>query len=356
MYVIPENCNLLANNAIAGTNWLICILSGVGFCMLLCIKETYAPAILRKKAARMRKETDDERWWSRYDEKKALWPLLRLNLSRPFVLTVTEPICIFWNVYIALLYAILYLCFVAYPIVFSDLRGWGPGITGLAYVGIGTGSLIAIAMEPLIRKMINAHKPDPETGRPPPEAMVSIVCIAAICVPIGEMIFAWTCTPNVHWIAPILAGVPFGFGNCIVFIYASNYLVHSYGIYAASALAGNAVFRSMMGGTLPLAGPSLYNSLGPHWAGTLLSCLEFLCVPIPFVFYRYGHKIRMKSALIRQMQDDKRRLEEKKRKNEARMARQALKNGHISSEKVAVDDFGAEVERVVSKAERELVV
>jgi hypothetical protein len=157
-------------------------------------------------------------------------------------------------------YGVLYLCFVSYPIVFSELRGWSPGITGLAYCGIGIGGMTTIASEPLIRRMINSHKLDPTTGKVPPEAMISIVCIAAICVPVGELGFAWTCTPNVHWSAPIIFGIPFGAGNCAIFIYASNYLVHSYGIYAASALAGNAVLRSTMGGVLPLAGPKMYVS------------------------------------------------------------------------------------------------
>lgn len=165
---------------------------------------------------------------------------------------------IFWNVYIALVYGVLYLCFVSYPIVFGELRGWSYGLTGLGYLGIGIGGMITICCEPLFRRLINSHKPDPATGKPPPEAMVSVVCLAAVSVPVGELIFAWTCTPNVHWIAPLIAGIPFGAGNCGVFIYASNYLVHSYGIYAASALAGNAVLRSAMGGTLPLAGPKMY--------------------------------------------------------------------------------------------------
>lgn len=116
--------------------------------------------------------------------------------------------------------------------------------------------MVTIASEPLIRRMINSHKPDPVTGKPSPESMISIVCLAAICVPVGEIGFAWTCT-DVHWIAPIILGIPFGAGNCAIFIYASNYLVHSYGIYAASALAGNAVLRSAMGGALPLAGPKM---------------------------------------------------------------------------------------------------
>ncbi|KAF2458716.1 major facilitator superfamily domain-containing protein [Lineolata rhizophorae] len=298
------------------TNWLVMILAGVAFFLLNLFPETYAPAILRRRSAKMRKETSDRRWWSRYDDKVRIWELLKINLSRPFIMAVKEPICIFWNLYIAVLYAILYLCFVAYPIVFSEGRGWSAGFTGLSYVGIGIGSLIVIVCEPAIRRMINSHQADPETGRPPPEAMVSIVCVAAVCVPVGEIIFAWTCTPNVHWVAPIIAGVPFGAGNCAVFIYASNYLVHSYGIFAASALAGNSVLRSVLGAVLPLAGPSMYGTLGANWAGTLLACLEFALIPIPFVFYRYGGKIRMRSRLIREMRADAERMEAKRKAGE----------------------------------------
>jgi len=46
----------------------------------------------------------------------------------------------------------------------------------------------------------------------------------------------------------------------------------------------------------------------------MLSLIEFAMIPIPLVFYRYGHKIREKSSLIRQMREDKDRLESKKRK------------------------------------------
>lgn len=149
----------------------------------------------------------------------------------------------------------------------------------------------------------------------PPESMVSVVCIAAILVPAGELWFAWTCAPaTIHWIAPILAGIPFGMGNTGVFIYASNYLTFSYGVYAASAMAGNSVMRSVFGGVLPLAGPAMYAKLGPNWASTLLGLLEVMIIPIPFVFYKYGHKIRMKSAMIRAMQADKAKLAGKRSK------------------------------------------
>ncbi|OCL03078.1 MFS general substrate transporter [Glonium stellatum] len=314
------------------TNWIVMIASGISFCFMAIIRETYAPAILREKAINKRKDTGDPRWFSRYDDKKQFWPMLKENLRRPLSMALTEPICIFWNIYIAIIYAILYLCFVAYPIIFSDLRGWSAGITGLSYVGLGIGGLITIITEPLIRRMINSHKPDPATGKPPPESMILVVCIAAVSIPVGELIFAWTGTPNVHWSVPILAGIPFGAGNCAVFIYASNYLVHSYGIYAASALAGNAVLRSIMGGCLPLAGPAMYKKLGPHWAGTMLGLFELALVPIPVVFWRYGHRIRQKSALIRSMREDQEKLEGRKRRaaeREARARRRDEKLGNV---------------------------
>lgn len=181
-------------------------------------------------------------------------------------------------------------------------------------MGLAVGCFLVIGSEPLLRRMINSHKVDPDTGRVPPEAMVSVICAAAVLVPIGELWFAWTCTPPVHWIWPILAGIPFGAGNTAVFIYASNYLAHSYGIYAASALAGNSIVRSTLGGALPLAGPAMYAKLDPHWAGTFLGLVQVAIIPIPVVFYKYGHKIREKSVLIQNMQRDKAQLDGKRAK------------------------------------------
>jgi hypothetical protein len=80
-------------------NWIVMILAGVSVVLMFTVKETYAPAILQRKAARIRKEMDDPRWWCRYDEKISKLELLKVNLSRPFVLSCTEPILWFFNVW-----------------------------------------------------------------------------------------------------------------------------------------------------------------------------------------------------------------------------------------------------------------
>lgn len=146
--------------------------------------------------------------------------------------------------------------------MFRQERGWSAGIAGLAFLGIGIGNLFTIFGEPVLRKLIKAHRVNPTTGKVNPEAMVSVVCIGAVLLAAGELMFAWTCTPNVHWIWPLIAGseyqvgrnmsnlicscartVPFGCGNGCVFIYSNSYLVDSYGVYAASALAGTLQYR-----------------------------------------------------------------------------------------------------------------
>jgi hypothetical protein len=47
------------------------MLAGAAFFACAFIKETYAPVILKQKAAKMRKETGDERYWCKYDQKKS---------------------------------------------------------------------------------------------------------------------------------------------------------------------------------------------------------------------------------------------------------------------------------------------
>ncbi|KAI3318109.1 major facilitator superfamily transporter [Xylariaceae sp. AK1471] len=308
-------------------SWLILILSGVATLSMVATKETYAPTILKAKAAKLQKETGDDRWWTRYDMNLSPWGLIKLNLIRPFVLFFTEPILWFFNLWISIVYGILYLCFVAYPIVFTQHRGWGPGLTGLSFVGIGIGTTIGILGEPIWRRVINSHPKDPKTGRVPPEATARILIVGSILTPIGQLVFAWTCLPTtIHWAIPIAFGIPFGLGNSFSFIYGSNYLAGAYGIYAASALAGNAFTRSLFGGLLPLAGPKLYETLSPQWAGTLLGLLEVALIPIPFIFWKYGDKIRAKSPAIRSLREDQERIERRAAKTQRRRERLHQRN------------------------------
>lgn len=67
------------------TNWVVMIVAGAAWIMMSLIKETYAPAILKKKVAKRRKETGDDRWWCRYDDKMGRkWEILPLLFKTDF--------------------------------------------------------------------------------------------------------------------------------------------------------------------------------------------------------------------------------------------------------------------------------
>ena len=65
----------------------------------------------------------------------------------------------------------------------------------------------------------------------------------------------------------------------------------------------------------------------------MLALIEFAMIPIPVIFYRYGHKIREKSALIRQMREDREKLDNKMKKAAEREEQLKLREGAALDEK-----------------------
>ena len=71
-------------------------------------------------------------------------------------------------------------------------------------------------------------------------------------------------------------------------------MVDAFTIYAASALAANAVLRSIFGAVLPLIGQRMYDTLGLGWGNSLLAFIALAMCPIPLLFYWYGEWIRLR--------------------------------------------------------------
>lgn len=71
------------------------------------------------------------------------------------------------------------------------------------------------------------------------------------------------------------------------------YLIDAYGhAYAASALAAFAVLRSVVAAFLPLAGPSMYATLGLGWGNSLLGFICVAMIPLPLLVQKYGGWLR----------------------------------------------------------------
>jgi hypothetical protein len=86
----------------------------------------------------------------------------------------------------------------------------------------------------------------------------------------------------------------------------------------------------------------MYKALTPQWAGTLLGLVQVALIPIPFVFYKWGDKIRAKSPLIKRLRDDQERAQKRaakvKRKQDKDNARGVVTmNGDADVEREAAE-------------------
>jgi len=77
-----------------------------------------------------------------------------------------------------------------------------------------------------------------------------------------------------------------------------SYLVDTYLIYSASALAGHTIIRTATGAAFPLFTTQMFVNLGINWAATLLGGIALLLAPMPFLFYKYGARIRSMSSFV----------------------------------------------------------
>ncbi|KAK5070618.1 Synaptic vesicle transporter SVOP [Lithohypha guttulata] len=274
--------------------WLQLILAAVCWLLLLLtVPETYAPALLKKRAQKLRKETGVQSYVTEQElDTRPFADRLRIFLIRPLQLLFLEPIVLFISLYMSVLYGLLYMFFVAYPVVYQAGKGWGRGSTGLMFIPLAIGVILSAFCAPFVNKhylRLCARAPN---GKPPAEARLIPMMYSCWFIPVGLFIFAWTSYPSLSYWGPMMGGFPVGFGFIFLYNSANNYLVDTYQHQAASALAAKTCIRSFWGASTVLFTEQMYNTLGYQWASSLLAFIALACCLIPYVFYFRGAAIR----------------------------------------------------------------
>ncbi|RAQ58824.1 MFS multidrug transporter [Aspergillus flavus] len=273
--------------------WLMLILAFVAWVLItFTVPETYAPTILKRRAKKLRKTQNDSKYVTETElDSRPLGEKLRIFFFRPFQLLFLEPIVLFISIYMSVLYGLLYMFFVAYPIVYQGGKGWSAGSTGLMFIPLAIGVIMSAACSPFINKHYLSLYAK-YGGKPPAEARLIPMMFSCWFIPIGLFIFAWTSYPQIHWFGPAVGGWPVGFGFIFLYNSANNYLVDTYQHQAASALAAKTFLRSIWGASTVLFTEQMYDRLGDQWASTLLAFIALACCAIPYVFYFKGESIR----------------------------------------------------------------
>jgi len=267
------------------------------FCLVFLFflfPETSANNILLRRTRRLRKLTGNDKLICEAElmsQEMTAKDIALMSLVRPFTLNFTEPMVFLLNLYIALIYGLLYIWFESFVIVFVDIYGFGLGTEGLAYLGILVGAVITIP--PFFAYLYWYLEPRfDENGNISSELRLPPCFIGGFCIPICLFWFGWSSRPDVHWIVPIIGSGWFSVGAFLLFQCILNYLPDAYPDYAASVLAGNDFMRSAFGAGFPLFASAMFNNLGVAWASSTLAFISIAFIPIPFVLYKYGGTLR----------------------------------------------------------------
>ncbi|KAI5369488.1 Putative major facilitator superfamily, MFS transporter superfamily [Septoria linicola] len=267
------------------------------FCLVFlffALPETSANNILLRRTRRIRKITGDDKLTCQPEivsEQMTGKDIVMMSLVRPFTLNFLEPMVFLLNLYIALIYGLLYIWFESFVIVFVEIYGFGLGAEGLAFLGIFVGAFIVIP--PFFAYLYFVLEPQfDEEGNVQPEKRLVPCFVGAFCIPICLFWFGWSSRPDVHWIVPIIGSAWFSIGAFCLFNSILNYLPDAYPEYAASVLAGNDFMRSAFGAGFPLFANAMYTDLGVAWASSTLAFISIAFIPIPFVLYKYGATLR----------------------------------------------------------------
>lgn len=286
--------------------WALLIISGfLSFLFITLIPETYPKAILYKKAQRLRRLTGNSNIVFDIDEKShdfSKETIIEI-LWRPVVIGLTEPVILMINLYIGVLYAILYVWFECLPIVFYNVHGFSLMATSTVYMAMLVGCLIGSGIYDFVLyktytiPMLNNEKIYPEVFTP-------VAMFGSIMLPIGIFITGWTSTESINWFVPVIGVTCLGVSAIILFQTLLNYIAMSFPRYVASAFSSNAFARSVLAGCFPLFGKQLFLNLKNDkfpvgYGSTILGVISSILVGVTVTFYFYGAKLRATSKYSR---------------------------------------------------------
>ncbi|KAK6529335.1 hypothetical protein TWF281_008511 [Arthrobotrys megalospora] len=290
--------------------WTMLIICMLILPVTICVffaRETYGKAILVAAARKQGKTI------KKPPPKDGLKLLFTVTLFRPIKMIFVEPIVSFVSLYNGFCFAVFFAFFESIPYVLmfeyrSSQRGIGNSFISL-WIGVILACITCVILERFVYQPRREARIAKGLSPIQPEEKLYAALIGSVLFPIGLFIWAWTARSDVNIIVPLIGCVLFGWGAVATFIVTAVYLVHIYNdLLGASALGANSLVRYAMGSAFPLFTVQMYRNLGIPHAGTVLASIAVALMPIPWVIFVYGQRLREKSRFIKE--EDKQEAED----------------------------------------------
>lgn len=104
--------------------------------------------------------------------------------TRPLKMLVTEPILLLVSLYMSFIYGLVYCLLEAYPVVFEGVYGMRPGVSGLPFLALFVGVVLALGLV-LSQHANYVRKLEENKGVPVPEWRLAPTLVGAPVFAIG---------------------------------------------------------------------------------------------------------------------------------------------------------------------------
>jgi multidrug resistance protein len=298
----PCISSLISGFIVQGTDWrwcfwvLVIFNAVVGIQGTLCLEETYAPELLKRKAQKLRKLTGNEHLHSLYEiaTGETVFDKFYVNLTRPLVMLCTHPMVFGLGLFMAIAYGCLYIMIVTFPENWGVHYGFSSGSVGLTYIALLIGYVVGIAVTNRISDGIYNRMTLNNGNVSKPEFRIPYLVVGAICLSGGLFWYGWGSYHHLPWIFPLVGSGIFAFGLIPVFYCIQNYLIDMNPRFAASAIAAASIFRSYFGFAFPLFAPIMFTNLGYGWGCSIFAFLMIgTGIPFPLFVSLYGERLRI---------------------------------------------------------------
>ena len=200
--------------------WAMTIFSGFLVVLgLVSMKESNPNLTLQKKAQRLRKTTNDDRYKAPIELRRiVLKELCTRWFLLPILMLIFEPMLQAITIYMSFVYGVLYLFFEACPIVFG-LHQFNEVQIGLTFLGFLLGCFLAGGFYIFYENVryVRAMKASP-SGVLPPEQRIRVALIGSPLLTISLFWFAWSSYEFVSYWSAIGAAVMYGMSMFFIFV------------------------------------------------------------------------------------------------------------------------------------------
>lgn len=180
------------------------------FVSFFSFPESYGALILRRRAARLRKETGETRYYTageQLDAGRSPSAVVGRALTRPLRLLMFHPIIQVSAVLSAFNYGIMYVTLSTFSDLWKGLYGQSVEISGLHYIACSLGELIGSQVGgPLMDYVYKRRQ------QPTPESRMMLTFFGIVPAWAGVLVYGWTAQYRLHWLIVDVGVVVMMFG------------------------------------------------------------------------------------------------------------------------------------------------